>query len=187
MIDEGKSAELGDGITSDEPKIQARDEGSGSEIRSSSTVGENQTKRKEEKSTKVQIEDLTKEDLEEIEVFVTEMNKRHIPSFNSVKLKKKYPKAYKALFDFIEEKGQYQGQLDDATMVGIMAYTSRMITFDFFDSKEIYVCISGDKQGWDYIVSWKDELYANEGSSTRTLTEITAFDKAFEILENQLK
>lgn len=187
MIDEGKSVELGDGITSNEPKIQAGNETGRDDVRSSSIVGESQTKRKEEKNTKIQIEDLTNEELQEIEVFVTEMNKRHIPSFNAVTLKKAYPKAYKALFDFIEEKGQYQGQLDDPTMVGIMAYTSRMITFDFFDSKEIYVCVVGDKNGWDYTITCKDELYADEGSSSRTNTEVEAFLKAFEILENQLK
>lgn len=190
MIDESITTEhQRQGIGDVEGAIQSRNEvqtgGAGSEISDGNVVGESRPTKKE--SSKIKAEDLSEKELQELEIFIHEMNNRHIPSFNALTIRRAYPKAFQALWEFVEDKGAYQGQLDDATMIGIMAYTSRMITFDFFDSKGIYVSIAGDKHSWEYTITYEDELYVDEGKSTRTLTEVQAFLKAFEILENQLK
>jgi restriction endonuclease len=190
MINEQQQIELENGITSNEERT--RIEGTSTRFEATIDNGSNrENEAKREESYKIKAEDVSPEDAKSLEIFVAEMNKRNIPSFDGIQIKKNYPKAYKALWDFIEEKGAYQGQLDDGTMIGILAYTSRMITFDFFDSQNMFVLISGAKNKWRYEIYYNDQKNLvdsfSQSFSNRTEAEVAGFLKAFELLENQLK
>lgn len=147
-----------------------------------------QGKDRGQETNKEEVENLTDyQKFDEINQLVGTSMERGLLSFNNFDIKKKYPKAYNHFVKYLEKKAQYP-IVDEYTVIGILFYTPRMIIFSFFDDQEIFINTNGDKDGWDYYISYgENDLFTAEGEESRTRTEFEAVYKAFQLLEEQLK
>jgi hypothetical protein len=102
-------------------------------------------------------------------------------AFNGMEIKRKFPKAYKAVGAYMDNKSRLPS--DDETIIGVVLYTPRNLFYDLFDSNNLFINIHGSDQRWKY--SWE----ANEASdpfTSRVLAEYHGFMEGFQRLEQQL-
>ncbi len=129
-----------------------------------------------------------------LDIYVAECIKRDLASYNGFKIRETYPKAFKKLHDYSVEKAGINAPpegIDQDTVCSILLYSSRTILFDFFDTNQIYVNISRNRDSgiWNYYIQYDKDNYIESitGHDKRTPAEVDAYYKAFEILESKLK
>jgi len=118
-----------------------------------------------------------------LEKYVAAALDNEIVAFNSIKIKRTWPESYNELVKFMNERTNV-GEMDDETIMGVFMYSPRTVTYNFFDSKKIFVNIIGSDQHWIYTPESNEsskEIYPN-----RTLCEVAAYIEAFNKLEKQL-
>lgn len=128
---------------------------------------------------------LSKEEmLKYLEGAVAELTEGQIVSLNSLAIKNKYPLCFQSLLDFSAMKGTEV--MDEETLIGLLLYNARAVTFNFFDFHEMYIYINGMKDTWYYYINQDVDLkrvpYLN-----RTLAELAGYEAAFTKLEEKLK
>lgn len=126
-----------------------------------------------------------------VEKYVADSVAENIIAFNAFEIKKKTPKAYDSLLKWMNETSHIGGQIDDEVAAGVLLYSPRTVTFNFFDKQDIIVNIIGlQKDNWSYVLELGSGSLVNNKDvklKSRTEAEIAAFEKAFEVLENKLK
>jgi len=100
---------------------------------------------------------------------------------NWIKISKKYPKANNLFSKWIDGHGMIDYEMRDL--------------YDFFDEQKMWITISQSSNEecgtlyntWEYLIEWLEGNTMNEEFfKTRKKAEQMAFEKAFEILENNL-
>lgn len=118
---------------------------------------------------------------------VEESNKNGLAAYNGFVLKTQYPRAYNKLVEYMGNKAQIPGMMDDDTVLGILLYSPRIVVFEFFDINEIFVNTKiGIDRKWSYEIDTKHQIYGSKLYTTRVLAEVEGFHKAFELLEQKL-
>lgn len=109
-----------------------------------------------------------------------------LASFNGFSIKKDYPKAFKKCTLFAEKISQ-GSMIDEDAVIGMFLVAPRSILYPFFDEEKVYVNVTGEGYGWQYII-WghnANELLSQKGFDSRVLAEKEAFLEAFNILEKR--
>jgi len=133
---------------------------------------------------------LTNEQMErELDAYIKEYLDKGIVAYNAIRIKDKYPKAYRKFVKYIDSVATIPGvAADDETMIGILLYSPRTIIFNFFDDNTIFVLPKFAKvnRKWYYeiVLPQADAILSGEYDN-RTEAEVSGFMKAFEILEKQ--
>lgn len=113
-----------------------------------------------------------------------------MPAFDGFEVKAKYPKAYEKLREYAAKKANMGTEnIDDELIIGVLLYSPRSILYDFFDTSNIFVNIQRGNvtERFEYRIDTDTSVgeLSDTQSTTRTVIEVEAFEKAFEILENK--
>ena len=109
---------------------------------------------------------------------------------NPVTIKEDYPKAYKALEDWLTKHfadpaipEQIRSQFSTENLVtSALSYGYRML-YEFFDGEEVYVHVGKGHRNFGYGFGIVGYEFKDTDSDTRQGAEILAFEEAFRILE----
>lgn len=114
--------------------------------------------------------------------YVQQALQENLVAYNAYELQKTFPKAFAALQEYVN--GQAHLPVDIDSLVGILLYSGRTVTYEFFDSKKLFVNILGYDNRWYYTI--ERTCQSIEDYKTRILCEVAAFRQAFAELEKQL-
>lgn len=122
------------------------------------------------------------EKIEMVGAYVEQALSENLVAYNAYDLQKTFPKAFAALQEYIN--GQANLPVDMDSIIGILLYSGRTVTYEFFDSKKLFVNILGYDDRWYYTI--ERTCQSTEDYKTRILCEVAAFRQAFAELEKQL-
>jgi hypothetical protein len=136
------------------------------------------TRKEENLKVESQRSSITEDDKQkQISAYVSMALEEDIIAFNGIELKKKYPKTYKELAEYIAEKAKFPAEeVDEEMPLGILLYSPRSVLFNFFDSKKIFLNVHGSD------AYWKWSIDPNESSNpfkNRSFAEYEGFIQAF--------
>ena len=114
--------------------------------------------------------------------YVKQAIEEGLVAYDVYAIQKTYPKAFAALQEYINQTANLPVDMD--SLVGIMLYSGRTVTFPFFDDKKLFVNILGYDNKWYYTI--ERTCQSTEDYPSRLLCEIAAFMRAFAELERQL-
>ena len=122
------------------------------------------------------------EKVEMVAAYVQQALSENLIAYDAYDLQKTFPKAFVALQEYINNQAHLPVDMD--SIIGILLYSGRTVTYEFFDSKKLFVNILGYDDKWYYTI--ERTCQSTEDYKTRILCEVAAFRQAFAELEKQL-
>lgn len=122
------------------------------------------------------------EKVEMVAAYVQQALAENLVAYDAYDLQKTFPKAFVALQEYINNQAHLPVDMD--SIIGILLYSGRTVTYEFFDSKKLFVNILGYDDKWYYTI--ERTCQSTEDYKTRILCEVAAFRQAFAELEKQL-
>lgn len=120
--------------------------------------------------------------VEMVAAYVQQALSENLVAYDAYNLQKTFPKAFAALQEYINNQAHLP--VDMNSIIGILLYSGRTVTYEFFDSKKLFVNILGYDDKWYYTI--EKTCQSTEDYKTRILCEVAAFRQAFAELEKQL-
>jgi hypothetical protein len=101
-------------------------------------------------------------------------------AFNSLRIKRVYPKAYRDLTDYMVQRAQLP--TDDDTVVGVLLYTPRNVLYEFFDRRNLFLNVGGNNTSWHFNINGEPSKL---GFKSRVAAEYAGFEEAFYKFEHK--
>lgn len=122
------------------------------------------------------------EKVEIVAAHVQQALAENLVAYDAYDIQKTFPKAFVALQEYINNQAHLPVDMD--SIIGILLYSGRTVTYEFFDSKKLFVNILGYDDKWYYTI--ERTCQSTEDYKTRIFCEVAAFRQAFAELEKQL-